>query len=93
MYLMNIKEAHSNEVRIPEPERGVATAVNRYQKERAVILHPDDFHALDDLSEMVMQLAAIDRLELSDAAVRSHIETDTPHAPLTDPKKLKELFG
>lgn len=90
---MDIEATKGDAVRIPEPKPGVATAVHRYREERAVILHPADFHRLADVERLVVELAAFDPLELSTSAAEAHLESDTPGAPVTEPAALDELFG
>lgn len=90
---MEVKATKGDSVRIPDPTPGVATAVHRYRQERAVILHPTDFHRLADVERLVTELAAFTPLELSSAASKSHIESDSPGSSITDPNVLNELFG
>jgi hypothetical protein len=82
-----------DQVRVPDPQRGVATVVSRYRRERAVLLHPDDFHRLDALDALVADVSATDPLALGDAAAAAHRDEDTPGEPVTDPALLDELFG
>lgn len=90
---MEIETTRGDAVRIPEPRPGVATAVHRYREERAVILHPSDFHRLADVEQLVTELSAFSPIEPSAAAMSAHIESDTPGAAIVDPAKLDELFG
>lgn len=90
---MEIKATKGNAVRIPEPKPGIANAIHRYREERAVILHPTDFHRLVDLERLVMELSALTPIAPSEAAVRAHIESDTPEGAIIDPNTLDELFG
>lgn len=90
---MDIEATKGDAVRIPEPKPGVATAVHRYRDERAVILHPTDFHRLAEVERLVTELSSFEPIELSDAAAKAHDESDTPGAPITEPAMLDELFG
>jgi hypothetical protein len=83
----------SDQVRVPDPQRGVATVVSRYRRERAVLLHPDDFHRLDALDALVTDVSASEPAVLSEAAAEAHSDEDTPGEPVTDPALLDELFG
>lgn len=83
----------SDQVRVPAVSAGVAAAVRRYDKERAFVLHPDDFHrltALEDLAATVLELPLI---ELSAAAIDAHREETGPETSVTDPVALKALLG
>jgi hypothetical protein len=82
-----------DQVRVPDPVPGVATVVSRYRRERAVLLHPDDFHRLDALDALVTAAAATEPLALTDEAIAAHREEDAPGEPVTDPALLEELFG
>lgn len=90
---MKIESTQGDAVRIPKPRPGVATAVHRYREERAVILHPSDFHRLADVERIVTELSAFALIEPSATATSAHIDSDTPGSPVTDPAKLDELFG
>lgn len=71
----------------------MATAVHRYREERAVILHPADFHRLADVERLVSELSSFEPIEPSSAATEAHVETDTPKSPITEPTTLDQLFG
>ena len=90
---MKIDTTNGDAVRIPSPKLGVATAVHRYREERAVILHPDDFHRLADVERLVAELSSFEPIQPSAAAAKAHIESDTPKLPITEPTTLDQLFG
>lgn len=90
---MDIEATKGDAVRIPEPKPGIATAVHRYREERAVILHPNDFHRLADVERLVTELSSFEPIEPSAATVKAHIDSDTPEGPITEPATLDELFG
>lgn len=80
-------------VRLPEAAEGTATVVRRYAKERAVVLHPNDFHRLSELDAFIAAAAALPALPLSDLAIRLHGEAETPSASVTDPVALRALLA
>jgi hypothetical protein len=90
---MEIESTTGDAVRIPEPKPGVATAVHRYREERAVILHPTDFHRLAGVERLVTELSSFEPIAPSAAAATAHVESDTPEPPITEPDALDELFG
>jgi hypothetical protein len=90
---VNTQVVPSDQVRFPELHPGTATAVHRYDKERAFVLHPDDFHRLAALDELAAGALALPSFELSAAAVNAHHEESTPGRSLTDPRELKALLG
>lgn len=90
---MDIEVTGGDAVRIPDPKPGVATTVRRYREERAVILHPADFHRLAGVEQLVAELSSFEGIEPSAAAAEAHIDSDTPGAPITEAAALDELFG
>lgn len=90
---LNTKTISGNEVRIPDPEPGEVTVISRYGKERAVLIHPTDFHRLDDLDQLLVAASQLESIALSPDALCAHREEDTPGEPITDPALLAEIFG
>jgi hypothetical protein len=86
------KEIVGNQVRIPEPKTGEVSVISRYGKERAVLVHPDDFHRLNQLDQLLEQVSDLGDFEPSAEALRAHVEEGTPGEPVTDPAVLAELF-
>lgn len=82
-----------NDVRVPDPERGVATVIQRYHQERAVLLHPSDFHRLNDLEELLAEASSVKTPDVSAAALAAHGDSDAPGIPITDPAALDDLFS
>jgi hypothetical protein len=72
-------ELKANDVRIPEPKRGVATLVARYGALHAVILHPADFMSIEEIIDTYL-LRAPYELAATDAAVEAHAIIETPGA-------------
>lgn len=87
------KRMKSNEARIPRPEPGEATVIERYGKEQAIVLHPEDFHRFLELERLAEEAARLEPVSLSPEAIRAHREEGTPGEPVTDPAVLAELFG
>jgi hypothetical protein len=90
---LRVKRISGNEARVPKTSQGEATVIERYGKERAIVLHPDDYHRLRDLDRLVEEAARLEPIELSEEAIRAHSEEGTPGEPVTDPAVLEELFG
>jgi hypothetical protein len=90
---VRLKRIKGNAVRVPRTDPGEATVIERYGKERAIVLHPDDFHRLLELEQLAEDAAALEPIELSDEAIRAHREEGTPGEAVTDPAVLAQLFG
>lgn len=90
---LTTKTVSGNEVRIPDPEAGEATVISRYGTERAMLIHPADFHRLNELDQFLEDASKLERIALTTEAVRAHVEEGTPGEPITDPTVLAELFG
>ncbi|MGH2947092.1 MAG: hypothetical protein ACRDPC_12680 [Solirubrobacteraceae bacterium] len=90
---LNVHVVPGDRVRIPDQRAGTATVISRYRKERAVLIHPDDFHRLQALEAFISAVIATESLEFSDTAIAAHRSEETPGAPITDPAQLAELFG
>ena len=82
-----------NQVRVPDPRAGEVTVISRYGKERAMLIHPSDFHRLHELDRLLAEISTLAPLEPSPEALRAHLEAGTPAEPITDPAVLAELFG
>lgn len=90
---LRTKAVSGNEVRIPEPEPGEVTVISRYGRERAMLVHPADFHRLYDLDRLLGAASQLDPLVPSFDAVTAHREEDTPDSPITDAAQLAKIFG
>lgn len=90
---VRVRRIKSNQARVPRTDPGQATVIERYGKERAIVLHPEDFHRLLELEQLAQDAARLKPLTLSEEAIRAHREEDAPGQPLTDPSVLAELFG
>jgi hypothetical protein len=82
-----------SEVRVPAPEPGEVAVISRYGKERAMLVHPIDFHRLNDFDKFLVEVSRLEPITLSPDAIHAHREADTPGEPITDPALLAELFG
>jgi hypothetical protein len=82
-----------NEVRVPDPTPGEVDVISRYGKERAMLIHPTDFHRLDDFDRLLDEVAELGPFTPSPDAMRAHREEDTPGEPIVDPALLSEIFG
>lgn len=87
------KRVSGNEVRIPDPEAGEATVISRYGNERAMLIHPEDFHRLNEFDRLLDEVSQLTPIALSGEAARAHVEEGTPGEPITDPAVLAQLFG
>jgi len=90
---LTAKVVSGNEVRVPDPQAGEVTVISRYGKERAMLIHPDDFHRLDELDRTLAEATELAPLKPSSEALRAHLEEGTPGEPITDPAVLAKLFG
>jgi hypothetical protein len=87
------RQVSGNQVRVPDPAPGEATVISRYGRERAVLIHPADFHRFDDFDQLLSEVSRLEPPALGHEAVRAHREEDTPGAPIVDPAVLDRLFG
>lgn len=87
------KEITGNQVRIPEPEAGEVGVISRYGKERAMLVHPDDFRYFEELDRLLAEVSDLGPFKPSADALQAHIEEGTPGEPVTDPTLLDELFA
>lgn len=90
---LKTKAVSGNAVRIPEPEPGEVTVISRYGRERAMLIHPTDFHRLQDLDRLLGAVSELDSTVPSSDALAAHREEDTPGKPVTDPALLAKIFG
>lgn len=90
---LKTKAVSGNAVRIPEPEPGEVTVISRYGRERAMLIHPTDFHRLQDLDWLLGTVSELDSTVPSPDALAAHREEDTPGKPVTDPAQLAKIFG
>lgn len=89
---LTAKFVSGKQVRIPDPEAGEVTVVSRYGKERAMLIHPDDFQRLDELDRLLADASELPESAPSREALRAHRDAGTPGEAITDPAALAELF-
>lgn len=80
-------------VRVPDLKPGTAAAIRRYDKERAFVLHPDDFHRLTALEELAAAAVSVSPMEISRVAVQAHRDESTPGQSITNADELIALLG
>jgi hypothetical protein len=89
----SLARSHAPTRPLASTDPGEAAVIERYGKERAVVLHPDDFHRLLELDQLVEDTVALEPFQLSEEAIRAHREEATPGEPVTDPTVIEKLFG
>ena len=82
----------SSAARVPAVPVGTALVFTRYDEEKAVVLHPQDFHRLSALDHDLEELAS-DRPALSELVLEAHALEDTPGTAVEDPDEIKALLG
>ncbi len=82
----------SSAARVPAVPLGTALVFTRYDEEKAVVLHPQDFHRLSALDHDLEELSS-DRPALSELALKAHALGDTPGVAVEDPDAIKALLG
>lgn len=58
-----------------------------------MLIHPTDFHRLNDFDRLLDEVAGLESIPPSADAMRAHREEDTPGEPIVDPALLTEIFG
>ena len=81
----------SSEARLPALSIGVATVVNRYDEESAVLLHPRDFYRLEEVDSLMNEVVPHPK-KLSEVEKSAYFDLETPGNAITDPAILSELF-
>jgi hypothetical protein len=89
---MNVERRESSSGRVPAVTAGTALVFTRYDDEKAVVLHPDDYRRLAALDEALDALGA-ETCEVTDAVRAAHALEDTPGRPLEEPGAIKKLLG
>jgi hypothetical protein len=82
----------SSTARVPSVSPGKAIVFTRYDEEKSVVLHPDDYHRLASLDE---ELAAVafSGIAMSDLALEGHRMEDAPGTPIEDATQIRALLG
>lgn len=82
----------SSTARVPFVSPGHAILFTRYDEEKSVVLHPDDYRRLVSLDEELAAIA-VPPSELSEVALEAHRLEDTPGAPVEDAAEIETLLG
>jgi hypothetical protein len=82
----------SSTARVPAVMPGHAIVFTRYEEEKSVVLHPDDYHRLASLDEELAAIA-LPGIEMSALALQAHQLEDTPGAPVEDGDTIRALLG
>lgn len=82
----------SSTARVPDVSRGHAIIVTRYDRDRAVVLHPDDYRRLTALDEALAEVASARPLP-SEAALAAHAAEDELLGAVEDPQEIEKLLG
>ena len=82
----------SSKGRVPAVSPGTAIVFTRYDNEKAVVLHPQDYRRLASLDE-ALDAVAFDKPGVSDLVRTAHALEDTPGTPIEDPARIKKLLG
>lgn len=82
----------SSTARVPAVAPGHAIVFTRYEEEKTVVIHPDDYHRLASLDEQLATIA-LPGIEMSDLALKAHQLEDTPGTPVEDGAQIRALLG
>ncbi len=82
----------SSTARVPSVSPGHAIVFTRYDEEKSVVLHPDDYHRLAALDEELAAIA-LRPLEMSELTLEAHRLEDTPGTAIEDAAQIKALLG
>jgi hypothetical protein len=81
----------SSTARVPAVSPGRAIVFTRYDEEKSVVLHPDDYHRLASLDEELAAIA-LPGIEMSELALEAHRLEDTPGMPIEDGEAIRALL-
>lgn len=82
----------SSTARVPAVAPGRAIVFTRYDEEKSVVLHPDDYHRLAALDDELAAIA-LPAIEMSELALEAHRLEDMPGAPVEDGATIRTLLG
>src|SRR6266540_5523775 len=77
---------------VPSVPHGRAIVFTRYDREKSVVMNPEDFHRLAALDDALADVV-FDPVELSDLASAAHRLEDTPGTPVEDAREIRALLG
>jgi PHD/YefM family antitoxin component YafN of YafNO toxin-antitoxin module len=90
--MLERERQEASAARVPSVQPGKAVVVTRYDEEKAVVLHPDDFKRLSELESDLDEIAAA-RPAMSDRALRAHAAEDAAGEAIENPAEIKRLLG
>jgi PHD/YefM family antitoxin component YafN of YafNO toxin-antitoxin module len=90
--VIETERQEASAARVPVVQPGKAIVVTRYDEEKAVVVHPDDFRRLTALERDLEDIAST-RPEMSDLALKALALEDVPGSPIEDPEQIKSLLG
>jgi PHD/YefM family antitoxin component YafN of YafNO toxin-antitoxin module len=90
--MLETERQDASAARVPRVQQGKAVVVTRYDEEKAVILHPEDFRRLSELERDLEDIART-RPEMSDLALKALALEDVPGSPVEDPEQIRSLLG
>jgi hypothetical protein len=79
--------------RVPALESGEAIIYTRYDDEKTVAMNPDDFHRFAELDADLTEIAADQRLPLSDLALEAVRAEATAGEAIEDPAEIEAILG
>jgi hypothetical protein len=82
----------SSTARVPSVSPGRAIVFTRYDEEKSVVLHPEDYHRLAALDEELAAIA-LRPIGMSELVLEAHRLEDTPGTPIEDAAQIKALLG
>lgn len=89
---MKTERRDSSSGRVPAATVGTAIVFTRYDDEKAVVLHPDDYRRLAEIDE-ALDAMALDTPELTELVLTAHALEDTPGDAVEDAAAIKKLLG
>jgi hypothetical protein len=82
----------SSSNRVPTVAPGEAIIYTRYDREKSVVMNPEDFHRLADLDRDLAVLVS-GRIRMSDLALEAHLHESTPGTAIEDPAEIEAILG
>jgi hypothetical protein len=83
----------SSRDRVPAVAPGEAIVYTRYDKEKSVVVNPEDFHRLASLDRDLTEVTSGRRIEMSDLALEAHLMESTPGTAVEDPAQIEAILG
>lgn len=89
---MNTERRESSSGRVPAVTQGTALVFMRYDDEKAVVLHPDDYRRLASLDD-ALDAVASESPEVTGVVREAHALEDEPAGAVEDAAAIKKLLG